>query len=145
EKFADVKEPDKEEMLPAPTPVAQPEPTAAAPAEISDAKGRGETSAAGASGSSQVIEVTLAHMGLRQMPGNTPPDYARELRRKRVQGRGQLVYYVTRDGRVTNIQLTKSTGSPELDQSAISAFSKYKFYPGQEGYTVHDFEFSLQG
>lgn len=91
------------------------------------------------------ITVTQSYLELKQIPGNRPPVYPRELRLKKEQGSGQLVYYVTRDGQVSDLRLTKSTGSPKLDQAAVAAFSKYKFIPGQEGYTVHNFEFSLRG
>ena len=82
---------------------------------------------------------------LKQAPGNKPPSYPEALRMKQVQGKGQLKYFVTKEGRVSNVELVQSTGSAELDQAALDAFSKYKFVPGQEGYTVHNFEFTLQG
>jgi TonB family protein len=46
---------------------------------------------------------------------------------------------------VRDLRLTRSTGHAELDQAAMDAFRKYKFVPGQEGYTVHNFEFDLTG
>lgn len=67
------------------------------------------------------------------------------MRIKKLQGRGQLIYYVKKDGTIGDIKLSQSTGSKELDQAALNAFSKYKFVPGQDGYTKHDFEFSLSG
>lgn len=91
------------------------------------------------------VKVTQSYLELKQLSGNKPPIYPRELRLKKEQGRGQLIYYVTNDGLVSRLQLTQSTGSSELDSAAINAFSKYKFVPGQSGYTVHDFEFSLKG
>ena len=91
------------------------------------------------------IKVTQNYLGLRQMPGNQPPVYTTQMRLQHMQGSGQLVYYVNKNGMVSDIHLTKSTGYPPLDQAAIQAFSKYRFYPGQEGYTVHNFEFVLQG
>lgn len=97
------------------------------------------------SGQSQTLQVTQNYLGLRQLPGNKPPSYTREMRFQKLQGRGQLVYFVTKDGRVSHVRLTRSTGSPALDQAAVDAFSKYRFVPGQEGYTLHDFEFSLTG
>ena len=91
------------------------------------------------------IKVTQNYLGLRQLPGNKPPAYTEQMRLDHMQGSGQLVYFVNKNGTVSDIRLTKSTGYPELDQAAIQAFSKYRFYPGQEGYTVHNFEFVLQG
>lgn len=106
------------------------------------------------SGSSQVVNtpqsgspivVRQNFLQLRQLSGNQPPTYSREMRLNRMEGRGQLVYFVNRNGQVSNIRLVKSTGHPALDQAAVEAFSQYKFVPGQEGYTVHNFEFSLRG
>ena len=92
-----------------------------------------------------MIEVTQNYLGLKQQGGNQPPRYTRDMRLKQLQGRGQLVYFVTKEGKVTEVKLTQSTGSKALDQAAVDAFSNYKFVPGQEGYTQHDFEFSLKG
>lgn len=89
--------------------------------------------------------VTQNYARLEQVPGNRPPTYSRDARLKRAQGKGQLVYLVTKEGQVRDLKLSQSTGYSELDKAAIDAFSKYKFVPGQEGYTVHDFEFSLKG
>ena len=78
---------------------------------------------------------------LRQAPGNRPPAYPKQLRALNVEGKGQLKYFVNRDGHVSKMELTQSTGSAELDQAALDAFTKYKFVPGQEGYTVHKLGF----
>jgi periplasmic protein TonB len=125
-----------------PAPEAAPQPTAQAEAPIAE---KAESAGAAGSAKPEVIEVTQTYLGLQQMPGNKPPTYSREMRLQKMQGRGQLVYYVTKEGRVDQIRLTKSTGSPTLDKAAMDSFSKYTFVPGQEGYTVHDFEFSLKG
>lgn len=93
----------------------------------------------------EAIQVTQNYLELRQLPGNKAPNYTPEMRLKQLQGRGQLVYYVTKNGQVGDIRLVKSTGFAELDTAALDAFRKYKFVPGQEGYTVHDFEFVLKG
>jgi len=82
---------------------------------------------------------------LRQAGGNQPPKYTEEMRIKRMEGRGQLVYYVTKSGQVSDLRLSQSTGHSALDQAAVDAFKKYRFIPGQEGYTVHNFEFRLNG
>lgn len=84
-------------------------------------------------------------LSLKQAPGNTPPFYTREMRMQKLEGKGQLSYYVGRDGRVSQIKVNKSSGVAALDQAALAAFSKYKFVPGQEGFTVHNYEFTLQG
>ncbi len=102
-------------------------------------------SVAGTPTGSKTIAVTQNYLSLRQMPGNQPPAYTRVMRLNREQGVGQLVYFVNRDGTVSDVRLTKSTGFPDLDKAAVDAFSKYRFVPGQQGYTVHNFEFVLNG
>jgi TonB family protein len=93
----------------------------------------------------ETIQVTQNYLELRQLPGNKAPNYTSDMRLKQLQGRGQLVYFVTKNGQVGDIRLVKSTGSSELDNAAVDAFKKYKFVPGQEGYTLHEFEFVLKG
>jgi periplasmic protein TonB len=82
---------------------------------------------------------------LKQASGNVPPRYDNTMRLQRMEGRGQLSYFVRKDGTVENTQLLKSTGHPELDQAAVTAFKNYRFVPGQAGQTLHDFEFRLTG
>lgn len=148
-------EPIKEEVAPAPTPVVvaeapkaveQPKPalSTAAPAHT----GTGTATAGGQQGAAPVVATAAApqnFLSLRQAAGNRPPQYTRDMRLNRLEGRGQLSYYVTKDGQVSQVRLTQSTGSAELDREAVNAFSKYKFVPGQEGHTVHNFEFTLKG
>lgn len=151
----DVTPVDQEKPLAAPVisaanqPATTPSATqASAPAEaaaLTQATGApapiGNSNAANA----EPIKVTQSYTGLKQVPGNKPPSYTRDMRLNRAQGQGQLVYFVNKDGLVSDLKLTRSTGQPTLDKAAITAFSKYKFVPGQEGYTVHDFEFRLKG
>lgn len=82
---------------------------------------------------------------LKQAAGNRPPTYPRDARMQKAEGKGQLAYYVSKDGKVTDIKVNKSSGVQALDEAALAAFSKYKFVPGQEGHTLHNFEFTLQG
>ena len=96
-------------------------------------------------GAGEKIIVDQDFLSLRQRAGNVPPKYTTQMRLKKLEGRGQLVYFVTKQGTVSKMRMTKSTGSVELDNSAIDAFRKYKFVPGQQGYTVHNFEFRLKG
>ncbi|MEQ1663989.1 MAG: TonB family protein [Bdellovibrionales bacterium] len=121
------------------TPLTQ-TPVAPAAAQASVAPATAQATAAPAK-----VVVTQNYLGLRQSPGNKPPVYSRAMRLEKLEGSGQLVYFVTNEGIVKQIRLTKSTGKPDLDQAAINAFSKYKFVPGQSGYTVHEFAFSLKG
>ena len=112
---------------------------------MSGTSSEGATQSINSPQSGSPIVVRQNFLQLRQLPGNQPPTYSREMRLSRLEGRGQLVYFVNRNGQVSNIRLVQSTGHPALDQAAIDAFSNYRFVPGQEGYTVHNFEFSLRG
>jgi protein TonB len=118
-------------------------PAAAAPTATSSSAPSAATIAAASAASG--VQVTQSYTGLKQVSGNKPPTYTRDMRLQNLQGAGQLVYFVNKDGTVSQVQVTKSTGVATLDNAAIDAFSKYKFVPGQEGYTVHNFEFSLKG
>ncbi len=138
----------KTEEIPTPTPAEKPIAAAGLGEGDAGATGSSTTPTAQSSpstGAAASTPITQNYLGLRQQPGNTPPAYTRELRLQNLQGRGQLTYFVTKEGRVDQIKISKSTGSPVLDQTALDAFKNYKFVPGQEGYTVHDFEFSLKG
>jgi TonB family protein len=107
-----------------------------------------EVQAEGTSGSgdgAKTVTVEQSFAELRQVPGNRPPQYTREMRLNKMEGKGQLIYYVNKDGQVSDIRLVESTGHASLDQEALDAFKRYKFVPGQEGYTVHNFEFRLTG
>ncbi len=112
-----------------------------APAQQASAQGQG--------GASDKPAATVAapqnFLTLKQAQGNRPPTYPRDARLQKAEGKGQLAYYVSKVGKVTDIKVNKSSGVPALDQAALEAFAKYKFVPGQEGYTLHNFEFTLQG
>lgn len=137
--FADeaAKSKDSAPVTSAPIAVA----TAAPAAAPSQAKGTGSQSGAGPA----TTDKPQNFLSLKQAPGNTPPFYTREMRMQKLEGKGQLSYYVGKDGRVSQIKVNKSSGVAALDQAALAAFSKYKFVPGQEGFTVHNYEFTLQG
>jgi len=90
-------------------------------------------------------ESAVSVLSLRQMPGNKQPVYPQRARLEQRQGQMELVYRVTREGRVADMQLISSTGSQDLDEEAIRAISKFKFVPGQEGWARHPVIFSLKG
>ncbi len=81
---------------------------------------------------------------LRQMDGNPVPVYPNEALKKRWEGRVELVYYVNQAGFVEKIQLKQSSGYSLLDNSALRALGRYRYYPGQEGWVVHPVEFMLE-
>jgi protein TonB len=82
---------------------------------------------------------------LSQTPGNLPPKYTVSDRIKGNQGVVTLTYYVTSNGRVENVKVLRSSGHPSLDEEAVKAVEKYRYVPGQEGYTIHPLEFRLKG
>jgi TonB family protein len=142
-----------------PAPQLKPEPAKVIPPPLADptvmsanenvASAVAATSAAGNSTSSElapsVISANRSYLNLKQINGNVPPSYTREMRLGRMEGRGELVCFVSNNGQVTNMKVSKSTGSATLDKAAIDAFSKYKFEPNQQGFTRFPFEFTLKG
>lgn len=82
---------------------------------------------------------------LRQAPGNIPPQYPRYSRLKGESGKLKLLYYVTSNGQVSNLRVIQSSGYSSLDNAAVIAIQKYRFYPGQAGHTYHSVNFNLQG
>jgi TonB family protein len=58
-----------------------------------------------------------------------PPQYPSEARRKHIQGSGIFMLHVNREGLVTKVDVYRSTGSPILDNSAVSAMKQWRFYP----------------
>ncbi len=82
---------------------------------------------------------------LVQIPGNVPPQYPELSRRKGEMGQVKLMYFVTSTGIVSSMKLTQSSGHEALDYEAIRAISKYKYQPGQQGYTSHTVNFMLRG
>jgi TonB family protein len=65
-------------------------------------------------------------------PINAPrPEYPYEARTRQITGRGIVLMTVnTSTGEVTDATMEKSTGSPILDNSAISAYRRWRFKPG---------------
>lgn len=82
---------------------------------------------------------------LVQIPGNIPPQYPEPARRNREMGQVRLMYFVTQDGSVSSLKMVQSSGHVELDNEAMRAIRKYRFQPGQQGYTSHTINFSLRG
>ena len=58
------------------------------------------------------------------------PEYPYELRSRRVGGTGAFLLHIRPDGVVQSVEIFKSTGHIELDNSATSAFLKWRFRPG---------------
>jgi periplasmic protein TonB len=62
---------------------------------------------------------------------NSPrPEYPYEARSRRITGSGVCVVSVDATGNVTDATMAQSIGNPILDNSAVSAFKRWRFKPG---------------
>jgi|GEM_PF-3834884 len=120
-----------------------------------DAKGEDPTPVTG-QGSESKENAELAHGGatkagavsyldLKQAPGNKSPTYPLQARKDARQGQVELIYRVTKEGTVSDLQIAKSSGHKDLDQEAARAVSQFRFVPGQEGWARHPVAFNLKG
>lgn len=57
------------------------------------------------------------------------PGYPEEAQKSRVVGSGLYELRINKAGKVTDVAIAKSSGSPVLDQAARSAFMKWQFKP----------------
>lgn len=74
------------------------------------------------------------------------PEYPYEARRQRITGEGigaMTVDPVT--GSVRSVSMSKSTGSPFLDNAALAAFRKWRFKPGTVSWVQCPITFTLTG
>ena len=62
---------------------------------------------------------------------NSPrPEYPYEARSRHIMGSGVCVVSVDASGNVTDATMAQSIGNPILDNSAVSAFRRWRFRPG---------------
>jgi TonB family protein len=87
----------------------------------------------------------VSYLDLKQTTGNKSPSYPMSARREARQGQVELVYRVTKEGTVSDLQIAKSSGHKDLDQEAARAVAQFKFVPGQEGWARHPVAFTLKG
>jgi periplasmic protein TonB len=66
-------------------------------------------------------------------PLNRKPDYPLDALRARIEGVVSLRVQIDSAGRVTRVQLERSSGAPSLDQSAISGVMQWRFSPARRG------------
>ena len=57
------------------------------------------------------------------------PTYPVAARRARISGSGWFQMMVSKSGKVTEVRVTKSTGSHILDAAAVQALRKWRFRP----------------
>jgi len=87
----------------------------------------------------------VSYLNLKQAQGNKSPNYPLQARKELRQGQVELLYRVTKEGRVTDVQIATSSGHKDLDQEAARAVAQFKFIPGQEGWARHPVAFALKG
>ena len=90
------------------------------------------------------VKAARVYTQLRQREGNPVPVYPEEALKKKWEGRVEVLYYVNPAGFVEKIQLKNSSGHSVLDNSALRALARYRYYPGQEGWVRHPVEFFLE-
>jgi TonB family protein len=78
---------------------------------------------------------------------NAPrPEYPYEARRQKITGDGVVVMTIDPvTGNVTDVMLSKSTGSPFLDNAALSGFKRWRFRPGTVSSVTCPVTFTLTG
>lgn len=64
---------------------------------------------------------------------NPKPAYPPLARRRGEEGKVLLRVFVDADGRPGKVELQRSSGSPRLDEAALSTVSRWKFIPARQG------------
>lgn len=85
--------------------------------------------------------------GARALAINSPrPEYPYEARSRRITGSGVCVVTVdTATGAVTDATMAQSIGNPILDNSAMSAFRRWRFKPGTVSKVKIPITFTMTG
>ncbi len=74
------------------------------------------------------------------------PEYPYEARRQRITGDGIVIMKIDPvTGNVTGVMLSKSTGSPFLDNAALAGFRRWRFKPGTVSSVACPVTFTLAG
>ncbi len=100
----------------------------------------GDAAVAGAMG--------FAQRGLVPLSG-TPPSYPRRARMMRIEGSVELIFTITTDGSVQDIEVLSSENGEHFEQAAIAALKRWRFRPrivaGQpvEQRAIQNFDFKL--
>lgn len=133
-------------QLPAQQVAANPQPTSksgAPPARgpIGNQSGYGNGSGTGLPQGVQIRDASE----LTPQPGNRPPYYPQQDRMLGRQGVTVIVGKVLANGLIGHAYVESKSGSPLMDASALQAFRKWRFMPGQDGYVRQPFQFQLTG
>jgi TonB family protein len=74
------------------------------------------------------------------------PEYPYEAKRQKITGDGVVVMTVDPvTGNVTSVSLSKTTGSPFLDNAALTGFKRWRFRPGTVSSVTCPVTFTLTG
>jgi TonB family protein len=69
---------------------------------------------------------------------NPKPEYPESLRKRGVGGQGEFLMHVDRiTGKVTSVDVEKSTGVRVLDESCVRAFRQWRFVPNMSARVIH--------
>lgn len=98
-----------------------------------------------ATGKAPTGEVVRNASELRAVYGNPQPQYPIRDRAAKREGIAIALAEVRSDGRLADVRLEKSSGSPSMDQAALEAFKRWRFQAGQEGWIRQPFQFRLIG
>ena len=86
-----------------------------------------------------------------QFPNNRKPEYPADALLAGIEGVVNLRVLIDKTGRVTQVQLERSSGTPSLDQSAIRGVRQWRFSPARRGGFAVSYEvivpvrFSIRG
>lgn len=125
--------------------------SAAPPSEFASGMGNnqsgtGSTNESKGTGSGTVISGPIRDASeLKALPGNPNPVYPARDRFNRKQGTTFVLGRVMPDGRIGQVVLEKSSGSPSMDAESAKAFRNWRFQPGQQGWVRKPFQFRLVG
>jgi protein TonB len=70
--------------------------------------------------------------------GNPPPEYPSLALRRGWEGTLVLRIKVLANGRAGSVEVSKSSGKPQLDEAAVEAVRNWKFIPAKRGDTPID-------
>jgi TonB family protein len=90
---------------------------------------------------------TMSISSAKALAVNSPrPEYPYEARSRRITGSGVCVVSVdTGSGAVTDASMAQSIGNPILDNSALSAFRRWRFRPGTVSKVKIPITFTMTG
>jgi protein TonB len=90
---------------------------------------------------------TMSISSAKALAVNSPrPEYPYEARSRRITGSGVCVVTVdTGSGSVTDASMAQSIGNPLLDNSALSAFRRWRFRPGTVSKVKIPITFTMTG